>query len=159
MNLLTFFLGVVGGLLTNYLSPPFSRGVTKVLSWMFHILDPNRFDLSGTWEHTFEEPDPGNPLNKRKETECLRLNHLGNVVSGTGETKLDKRYFTYELHVTHNLVYGSYTKKGEKGNIAGSGMVQLVVAPGRLVMTGQSTWFDRDTEKIESAPVRLLKVS
>lgn len=116
MNLVTFFLGVVGGLLANYLSLPFSRGVTKMLSWMFHILDPNRFDLSGTWEHTFEEPDPGNPLSKRKETECLRLNHLGNVVSGTGETKLDKRYFAYELHVTHNLVFMAPTpKKARRG--------------------------------------------
>lgn len=159
MNFATFLLGVIGGLIANHLSRPFSHAVTKALSWTFHVLDPHRFDLSGTWEHSFEEPDPGSSSGKHKETECLRLNHLGNMVSGSGETKADKRNFTYDLQVTHNLVFGSYKKVGEKGNITGSGMIQLVVSPDRLVMAGQATWFDRDTEKIESTPIRLLKIS
>jgi hypothetical protein len=107
----------------------------------------------------YQEPDPLDPKNNRDETECLKLSHLGNVVSGIGETKSDKRRFKYDLRVKHNLVFGAYVKVGEKGNITGTGMIQLVVSPDRLGMKGQATWFDRDTERIESAMVNISKVA
>lgn len=157
--LIGFLLGVVASLVANYMSPPFSRATGKLLSWLFHFLNPDRFDLTGTWEYTYKEPDPSDPNSLREERECLRLRHLGSAVSGEGETKSEKRKFLYDLRVKHNLVFGSYQKVGEKGNTTGNGLIQLIVSPDRVAMNGQATWFDRDTEKIESAVVSIQKVS
>jgi hypothetical protein len=49
-------LGIVGGLITNYISPPFKRTVDTTLGRLFHLLNPDRFDLTDTWEQTFTEP-------------------------------------------------------------------------------------------------------
>ncbi|MDT3678549.1 MAG: hypothetical protein ROZ64_06910 [Burkholderiaceae bacterium] len=160
MEILTgFALGVVASLVANYMSPPFARVSGNLLGWLFHFVNPDRFDLTGTWEYTFKEPDPIDPKSLREELECLRLRHLGSSVSGEGETKSEKRRFLYDLRIKHNLVFGSYEKVGEKGNTTGNGLIQLIVSPDRLAMDGQATWFDRDTLKIESAVVSIRKIS
>lgn len=130
-----------------------------VFGYLFHVLNPDRFDLTGTWEQTFKEPVPGDLLTQRPETERLKLRHLGSTVTGEGVIESDKRRFRYELRVSHSLVFGSYQKLGERGNITGRGMTQVIVSPDRLTMKGQSTWFDRDTEKIESSEVTWTKVA
>jgi len=157
--LIGFLLGVAGSLIANYMSPPFSRATGKLLGWAFHFLNPDRFDLTGTWQYDYKEPDPSNPSVHRDETECLKIRHLGSAISGEGETKSDKRKFLYDMRVKHNLVFGSYEKVGEKGNTTGNGLIQLIVSPDRLAMNGQATWFDRDTEKIESAVVSIKKIA
>lgn len=154
-----FLLGVIASLVANYISPPFARAAGRLLSWLFHFVNPDRFDLTGTWQYAYEEPDPLDPKSLREERECLRLRHLGSAVTGEGETKAEKRKFVYDLRVKHNLVFGSYEKVGEKGNTTGNGLIQLIVSPDRLTMHGQATWFDRDTERIESAVVSVQKIS
>jgi len=88
------------------------------------------------------------------------MRHVGSIVSGMGEVVGDGRRFNYELRVRHNMVYGTYTKIAqEKGNVTGNGLIQLLVSPDRLSMKGQATWFDRDSEKIESSDVEWTKIS
>ncbi len=83
---LGFLLGIVGGLITNYISPPFKRAVDSTLGRLFHLLNPDGFDLTGTWEQTFTEPaTDGKTWEEIKETVVLR--HLGGTVSGEGVTQ------------------------------------------------------------------------
>lgn len=155
-----FVLGVVAGLIANYLSPPIRRMVERVLGWAFHFINPDRFDLTGTWRHTYSEPTPGTPQVRRSCEETVRVRHVGSIVGGTGEVTGDGRRFNYELRVRHNMVFGTYTKvTREKGNVTGNGLIQLLVSPDRLSMKGQATWFDRDSEKIESSYVEWTKTS
>lgn len=148
--LLGLLLGIVGGLVANYVSPPFKRAVDSTLGRLFHLLNPDRFDLTGTWEQAFTEPaGDGTTWEEIKETVVLR--HLGGTVSGRGVTQDNGRIFLYDLRVQHNLVFGSYTKSGAKGNVTGKGVIQTIVSPDRLSMKGQATWFDNDTERIESS--------
>lgn len=151
--------GVFAGVLANYISPRFSKAMNAAFGWAFNFLNPDAFDLSGTWDQSFDEPSPEDPATRRTETERVVLTHIGSVVSGRGESRIEKRQFEYDLRVKHNLVFGSYVKVGEKGNITGHGMIQLIVSPDRLSMEGQGTWFDKDTESIESSPVAWDKVA
>jgi len=156
--LLGFLLGIVGGLIANYSSSPFKRAVDSALGRLFHLLNPDRFDLTGTWEQSFTEPaTDGNTWEEIKETVVLR--HLGGTVSGRGVTQDNGRIFLYDLRVQHNLVFGSYTKSGAKGNLTGNGVIQMIVSPDRLSMKGQATWFDNDTERIESSECVWSKTS
>jgi hypothetical protein len=155
----SFALGVFGGLLANYISPPFGRWVQRLFSRLFHILNPDRFDLTGKWEQKFKEPTPEDTSIWRETRELVDLRHLGAVVSGSGETQDDKRRFRYDLNVQHNLVFGSYVKIGAKGNITGNGMIQLIVSPDRVGMKGQATWFDSDTSQIESSVAVWTKIA
>ena len=157
--ILGFVVGVVASLSANYMSPPFSRFIDSVFGRLFHLLNPDRFDLTGTWSHQFKEPMPGNPTEWRDENEKVPLKHLGATVVGIRKTTVEPREFQYKLKVQHNLIFGSYVKVGEKGNITGSGMIQLIVSPDRLKMRGQATWFDRDTEQIESSQTEWTKIS
>lgn len=148
--LIGFLLGIVGGLITNYISPPFKRTVDSTLGRLFHLLNPDHFDLTGTWEQTFTEPAAdGTTWEEIKETVVLR--HLGGTISGKGVTLDNGRIFLYDFRVQHNLVFGSYKKSGAKGNVTGNGVIQMIVSPDRLSMKGQTTWFDNDTERIESS--------
>lgn len=157
--LASFVVGVIGGVLTNYISPPVGRFLEGLFSRLFHLLDPSRFDLTGKWSQAFKEPEPENPSRWRETTESIDLRHLGAFISGSGETQNDKRRFRYSMKVQHNLVFGSYVKVGAKGNIAGNGMIQLIVSPDRLSMKGQATWFDHDTERIESSETTWTKIA
>jgi hypothetical protein len=92
-------------------------------------------------------------LHKRKCTERINVTQLGSSISGIGEIKGDNRTFIYSLTLAHNMIYGAYTKNGLKGNLTGHGMSQLIINAERTQMKGQSTWFDADTQKIESSEV------
>lgn len=159
MDLLVgFILGIFGGLIANFFSPGFSRWVLRVLSKLLFFADSSRYDLSGLWKYEYEEPSPGAPHVPRKIIERVDLRHLGMTVDGKGTTDVDPREFSYKLTVNNNLLYGKYTKKALRGSIVGTGMVQLVVSADRGSMTGQVTWFDGDTGKIESALVNWARM-
>ena len=153
-----FVLGIVSGLVANYVSPSLNRLVDSSLGWLFHLLDPDRFDLTGTWEQTFAEPTEDAAMWEEVK-ELVNFRHLGARVTGKGTTRDNGRIFSYDLRVQHNLVFGSYRKTGAKGNVAGNGVVQMIVSPDRLSMKGQATWFDHDTEKIESGECQWEKIS
>lgn len=157
--ILTGASGLIIGLFANYISPPFNRLADKVFGWFFCFMDPDRFDLTGTWIQTFTECCEEDLTQWREVKEKIILCHLGNRVSGDGDTDTKPRHFTYSFHVAHNLLFGSYVKKGEKGNVSGSGMIQLIVSSDRIRMEGHATWFDKDTEKIESSPCTWEKIS
>lgn len=148
---LTFVLGCIASLIANYLSPPIRRASESALSFVFHLFNKDRFDLTGKWNQTFSEPEPGNVTKWNEINEVAKLRHLGSRVTGRGETQTPHRIFRYDLIVQHNLVFGAYEKVGEKGNITGKGVIQLIVSPDRLQMEGQETWFDHDTNQIESS--------
>lgn len=157
--LLTTAVAFALGLLVNFFSPTFSRWLLKKLSRLLHRVDKTRFDLSGTWQHTCDEPTPGAVTIPRTIVEVVKLAQLGNTVTGSGVTNIDPRTFIYSLTVNNNMVFGSYVKTsqnavpGQQGSINGTGMVQLIVDPDRMSMLGQATWFDSDTQNIESAEV------
>lgn len=151
--IITFIVGFILSLLANYLSPSFKRIVDNIFSWTFHLLDKDRFDLTGKWQQIFREPKSGNPIQCVETKEIVHLKHLGNKISGSGTTQDNHRQFLYDLTVQHNLVYGFYEKIGERGNITGKGVNQMIVSPDRLQMNGQATWFDHDTNKIESSEI------
>ncbi|WP_243373210.1 hypothetical protein [Geotalea sp. SG265] len=154
-----FVLGIAGGFIANYLTPRLTIFVNKMLSSVFHFLNPDRYDLTGKWEQIFKEPEDGGCTNWVIEQEITRLSHLGNIITGTGETKVTPRIFDYDLKAKHNMIFGSYKKRGEQGNITGVGMIQLIVSPDRLSMKGQATWFDHDTQRIESSESTWKKLS
>lgn len=151
--LLGFLLGIFSGLVANFFSPAFSMWVLRIFSSLLYSADPGRCDLTGTWEHTYLEPTPGAPNGLRTVKERVELNQLGVTVTGTGITDIDRREFTYSMRVSRSMVFGSYNKRGQRGNITGSGMVQLVVDASCGQMEGQATWFDTDTQRIESSKV------
>ena len=108
---LTAVVAILLGLFVNYISPPFNRFVGRCFSWLFHLFDPDRFDLSGMWEQTFHEREPQNLDEFREVKETVRLKHLGNTVSGNGKTDIDPRDISYPGRIEHNLFFGSYVKK------------------------------------------------
>lgn len=151
---ITLILGAVIGLFVNYLSPPFSRFIDTIFGFFFHLFNPDKFDLSGTWEQKFKEPKPGDSSDSIEwveEIEKISIKHIGSKLSGKGKTEIRVREFKYICSISHNMVSGSYTKVSEKGNITGNGVIQLIVSPDRLSMKGQATWFDADTNKVESS--------
>lgn len=150
---IAFALGFLASLLANYFLPPFRSAMDGGVAWLCHLLNPGRFDLTGKWRQTFREPTNSDPSQWEDIEETVTLRHLGNRVTGRGETQDNHRVFRYSCRVQHDLVFGTYVKKGERGNTTGSGMVQLVVTPDRLQMHGYATWFDHDTERIESSKV------
>src|SRR3990167_2811973 len=143
--------GIFLGLFVNYVSPRFNEWINVKLSRISYWLNPEKFDLTGKWEQEFDEPDPANPDNKRTVKEKIELRHIGNQIKGEGTTSVDPRHFNYKCSIKHSMVFGEYVKKGEKGNISGNGLIQLIVSPDRLSMEGQATWYDNDTKKIESS--------
>src|SRR5574337_960822 len=154
-----FVLGIIAGFIANYITPGLTTFVNQKISTVFNLLNPDRYDLTGTWEQNFKEPDPAQSSTWISENETIRLKHLGNIITGTGQTKRLPRTFNYDLKAKHNMVFGSYVKKGERGNITGVGMMQLMVSPDRLEMKGQATWFDSDTKQIESSESNWKKIS
>ena len=97
--------------------------------------------MTGKWHQTFKEPMSDDPAQWEEILEVIELRHLGNRITGTGDTQDNHRQFRYDLIVEHNLVFGSYEKVGERGNITGKGVNQMIVSADRLQMTGQATWF------------------
>ena len=154
-----FLVGVIGSMIANYLSPPFARFVITLFGRVSSFINPDRFDLTGTWQITYLEPEHNNIQNIVEEVEKAAFNHIGNRVTGESRSERYIREFDYVLTVKHNLVYGEYTKRAAKGNISGTGLVQVIVSPDRIRMDGQMTWFDQETGKIESSKCKLLKVS
>jgi hypothetical protein len=154
-----FVAGFLASLLANYLLLPFRRVTESMFGWLFHLLNPDRFDLTGKWLQKFSEPTEEDPSKWQETQETVRLRQLGNRISGRGETHDDHRQFQYDFRVQHNLVFGSYKKIGEKGNIAGNGVIQMIVSPDCLGMKGQTTWFDHDTNQIESSGCLWTKLS
>ena len=154
-----FVVGIATGFIANYITPKATTFINKIISSLFNMLNPDRYDLTGTWVQTFKEPDDNGSSEWVDETEQVRLSHLGNIVTGSGVTKSAPRTFIYDLKAKHNMVFGSYVKKCEQGSITGVGMIQLMVSPDRLKMTGQATWFDSDTSQIESSASAWLKTS
>ena len=146
-----FIIGLLIGLIANYVFPSFRKLMDTLIAKIFHIIEPSKFDLTGKWEQQFSEPSPENSSQWAQTTEIIELKQLADSVSGTGTTQNDHRIFLYKCKIQHNMIFGSYTKKGEKGNICGNGMIQLIITPDRLGMKGQATWFDADTERIESS--------
>ena len=144
-------IGVFTGLIVNFMSPPFNRFVTACFSWIFQLMNPEKFDLTGNWEQVFDEPKSENTDERQTVTEKIKLKHVGSVITGDGDTDINQRHFSYRCTIKHNLLFGEYVKKGQQGNISGSGMIQLIVSPDRLTMEGQTTWYDNDTKKIESS--------
>ena len=118
-------IGVITGLIVNYISPPFNRTVTSFFSWLFQLMNPDKFDLTGNWEQIFSEPKPQNTEENRKVIEKIKLKHVGANVTGDGVTDIDPRRFVYRCTIKHSQLFGEYLKKGEQGNISGSGMIQL----------------------------------
>lgn len=150
-NTIAFVLGFMASLLANYSFPPLRRATDALFSWLFHILNPDRFDLTGKWRQGFTEPMTEDPTKWEQVEETVQLKHLGSRVTGIGETHDDHRKFKYDLRVQHNLIFGSYVKSGQRGNITGIGVIQMIVSPDRLQMIGQATWFDHDTNRVESS--------
>lgn len=153
-----FLLGVLGGLIANYLSPPFAKAVSALLGSMANAVNPDRFDLTGLWQQVFDEPDPADPTRSRTETERIELKHIGSVLSGSGQTSVQPRNFNYDMRVSHSMVFGAYKKVGQQGSLTGQGMVQLIVNANRTEMNGCATWYDQDTDKIESATVKWTRI-
>ncbi|MDP3350702.1 MAG: hypothetical protein Q8S92_17050 [Hydrogenophaga sp.] len=156
------FVGALVALLVNFFSPTFSRWVVALFSKLLWLLDPNRFDLTGTWRHTYLEPTPGNVETLRTIVETVKLKQVGTTVVGQGETDIDKRTFHYSLRINNNMVFGEYVKTGlrtQPGSISGAGMVQTIIDPGRMVMNGRATWFDNDTHAIESSEIRWERIA
>ncbi len=151
--------GILLGLLINYISPPFNHFMDRCFSWLFHLVNPDRFDLTGSWTHSFSEPTTNDPSQWQDVKEKVKLQHIGNRVKGEGKTDVARRDFSYRCTVSHNMVFGSYVKEGEKGNMSGSGMIQLIVSPDRVRMQGHATWYDNDTKQIESSKSTWEKVS
>lgn len=158
MDIISFIGGVVSGLIANYLLPPFRRIVEAMFSQLFYVLNPDKYDLTGKWKQTFTEPSAHDPSQWEEVTEIAEFRHIGNKITGTGETQDDHRQFVYDCKIQHNLVFGTYVKKAQKGNITGNGMIQLIISPDRLKMDGQATWFDHDTNQIESSKCRWEKM-
>lgn len=148
---LTLMIGAVIGLFVNYLSDTFSQCMDSIFEFLFHMFNPEKFDLTGKWEYKFSEPKANNPGEWVEESEKVILKHIGNKLTGTGRTTALVRVFNYVCSVRHNMVFGSYTKVSEKGNITGNGVIQLIVSPDRLSMKGQATWLDTDTNLVESS--------
>ena len=157
-NLPGFAVGILTGFIANYITPRSTYFLDRFFGSIFNAINPDRYDLTGKWEQTFTEPEDANCVNWVTEQESDKLIHIGNRISGKGQTKILPRFFIYDLKVKHNMVFGSYIKKGEKGNITGVGMIQLIVSPDRLEMTGQATWFDSDTKQIESSKSNWKKI-
>lgn len=153
MDPLSIFIGFIVGLITNHLSPGFSRLVNGTLSWTAALMSPNGINTTGIWQQDFLEPDPSDPTQKRSCSERIDLKQIGTIISGDGIIKTDGRTFKYSLTIDHNMVFGRYKKDGRKGNIAGHGMIQLIINAERDQMKGQATWFDADTQKIEYSEV------
>jgi len=145
--------GILGGLIASYVFPTFREIVDSVLSFVSHGWDPNRCNLSATWEYEFSEPDPKNPGVTRKDRDKVKINHVGNFIWATGETQKDKRTFNYRLRVVQNLIFGTYKKVAKKGVTSGTGVVQLAVNPNCDRMVGYTTWMDSDSNQIESCEV------
>jgi hypothetical protein len=156
--LLIFALGCLGTLVADYLFPSFRRFVESVLSWLFHVFNSDRFDLTGKWRQKFREPTTEDLTKWEEIEELVEIKHFGNRVAGTGETQDNHRRFHYDCKVQQNLVFGAYVKQGARGNITGNGMIQLIVSPDRLRMQGQATWFDHDTNRIESSECTWEKI-
>ena len=90
---LTFLLGLIVGLIANYFSPPFKSLMDGLFGTVSYVINPDRFDLTGSWLYEFEEPHRVSPNGKRNETEHVKLRHIGAVVSGEGWTEVEKRRF------------------------------------------------------------------
>lgn len=161
VNVLNLLIGAVIALTVNFFSPAFSRWVLSVFSRVLLHLDPYRFDLSGTWQQTYQEPTPGDIGTLRTVVETVKLKQVGTTVAGDGETDIDRRTFRYSLRVNNNMVFGEYVKVGpseQPGSITGTGMVQAIIDPGRKEMIGRATWFDNDTKGIESSGVSWKRI-
>ena len=70
---ISFFSGTLVSLLVNYFSPPFRRFIDSRFTWAFHLLNPNRFDLTGKWKQAFKEPSPEDPEQWRDVEEVIEL--------------------------------------------------------------------------------------
>lgn len=164
MSALFIYLGgVLTGIMGNLMTPWFARKLTQGVDWVAQLIDPNRFTLTGSWTQTYTEPDPSNSSTRRTVTETIVLTQAASHVTGKGTTATDPRTFEYTLTCKNNMVYGSYVKKSQneqvshKGSVVGTGMVQLIISPGIGRMKGQATWFDADTEEIESSVVTWVR--
>ena len=139
--------------------PGFRRIIDSSFSFVFNVLNPNSFNLSGTWEYEYHEPSQDDPKKKVTEKEKVKITQIGNVIWATGETQKYKRTFKYKLTVTHNLIMGTYKKIGEKGATSGTGVIQLIVGANRNKLVGHATWMDADSNQLESDALEWGKIA
>jgi len=152
----SFVLGLVASLAANRLSPSFNFFIDNILSRLFHALNPDALDLSGTWRQSCAEPTSATGDIREIVFEVIYLKHLGARISAKGKMEGDGREFLYDLRLKQRLVFGAYSKSGAKGSVTGTGMVQLIVSPDCKKLSGQATWFDSDTQRIESSGVEWI---
>jgi hypothetical protein len=156
----SFIYGVLSGVFVNHIFPFIGRSIEWIISNLLYFVDKNRVNLNGTWEQVFTEPASKKSAKWKVAKEKVELRHFGSSLSGKGITKKDKRVFEYKCKVQHSMVFGSYKKKtAAQGNITGNGMIQLMITPDRTGMIGQATWYDKDTEKIESSKSTWTKIT
>jgi hypothetical protein len=150
--------GFIVGFITNYLTPIFDKTMDSFFGALLHRLDKDRINLTGTWQQTYTEPPAGGGDVWITTTERIELKQGWKAVTGTGETTNHPRTFQYELTIKHDLVFGNYEKKGQQGNLTGTGMTQMIVSKDRKTMIGQATWLDSDTNQIESCKVSWVRL-
>jgi hypothetical protein len=152
-------IGIIGSLIATYIFPSLRRVIDSLFSFLFNIFHRDSFNLSGTWEYTFREPSHNNPSVIAQEKEKVKVTQVGNIIWARGETENYKREFEYRLNINHNLIYGTYRKKGVKGATSGTGVIQLVVSANRDKLIGHGTWMDADSNKIESDSLEWVKIA
>jgi hypothetical protein len=125
--------------------------VSRLLGSVAHRLDPDRYDLTGTWQALSEEPDSPNTSIRVPVEERIEITQVGNSIDcKSAVTGSDPREFRYRLKVSHSMVYGTYEKKVDRPGVQlGSGMIQMIIDPNRKKMAGSVTWYDSDTGQIE----------
>ena len=158
-------VGFVSGFLVSLLAtaafPVFNRRVTSVFSYIANSFDPDRF--RSYWKngsrHLLNQVKKIR-VKGRVRQETVSLVHTRNHISGEGSTKRLPRTFFYDLQVRHHdMILGFYNKKAEKGNLPGMGLCQMIISRDRRSMTGQATWYDHHTDRIESSEIIWIKQS
>ncbi|MGH3849839.1 MAG: hypothetical protein ACRDRT_09065 [Pseudonocardiaceae bacterium] len=157
--ILGFLVGVISGIVANYFSPAFSRFLARTLGSIAFRFNPDRFDLTGVWIATSEEPASTDSLVRCAVTERVEVTHLGALIQGRSMVTADGRKFNYELRVSQNMLYGAYKKEVNASGVQlGGGMIQMIIGLDRSKMMGSVTWYDSDTQKIEHASVSWARV-
>ena len=150
LDLISFIIGIASSLVATYIFTSVRRVIDGFLSFLFNLLNPNSFNLSGTWEGKFVEPSAEDPEMKVQEIEKVKIFQVGTIIWAKSETQSNKRIFKYRLSVNHDIVMGTYRKSGTRGVTSGTGVIQLVVNSERNKLEGHATWMDSHSNTLES---------